>query len=157
MVSTPDNLDRVETAANIFVRMSVDNSSFEVPVSEVDLTKEVDVERVREIGLYPDGYAVNAIDVDGSISFAGNVVRTPNGNERNLDSLLFLEDGSPKVFDITIVHADEENPSDTVGGDNPETRNTETIENAIVTTSEYSASSGESTESSYEFMAQRIS
>lgn len=147
MVDAPDNYERVETAANIFVRFKVGDESFEVPVSEVDLTKDVDAERVREMGLYPDGYAINAIDIDGSLTFAGNQVRTPSGRNRDLDDLLFLEDGSPKVFDITVVHEEPNNPEDS---------ETDTIENAIVTSSEYSASSGDTTESSYEFMAQRL-
>lgn len=151
MVQAPENFERVETAANIYVRLSVEiegtQLSFEVPVSEVDMTKDVDVERVRETGLYPDGYAISAIDIDGSITFAGNVVRVPTGEERNLDDLLFKEDGSPRVFDITVAH---DNPD----GEGPAP--TDTIENAILTSSEYSASSGETTESSYEFMAQRL-
>ena len=100
------------------------------------------------MGLYPDGYAVNAIDIDGSLTFAGNVVRLPTGGTRDLDELLFEDDGAPKVFDITVVH---ENPEEGDG----ET-STETIENSIVTTSDFSASEGDTTESSYEFMAQRI-
>jgi len=148
MVDAPENYERVETAANIFVRFKVDDESFEVPVSEVDLTKDVDAERVREMGLYPDGYAINAIDIDGSLTFAGNKVRTPSGTNRDLDDLLFLDDGSPKVFDITVVHEEPNRPEDS---------ETDTIENAIVTSSEYSASSGDTTESSYEFMAQRLS
>jgi len=152
MVDTPDNLDRIETAANIYIRFNVPlegggNDVFEVPVSDIDLTKEVDVARVREMGLYPDGYAVNAIDVDGSLSFAGNVVRLPSGSTHDLDDLLFKDDGSPVVFDITIVHEEPD------GG---ETADTDTIENTIVTSSEFSSSSGDPTESSYDFMAQRV-
>jgi len=146
-MDAPNNLDKVESAANIFVRLAVDGQSFEIPVSEVDFTKEVDIERVREMGLYPDGYAINAIDVDGSLSFAGSVVRLPNGKTKNLDDLLFDDEGSPIVFDTTIVHEDPEGE----GSDD-----TDTLENCIVTTSEFSASSEESTESSYEFMAQRV-
>jgi len=149
MVDTPENLDRIETAANIYVRFSVEGEAFEVPVSDIDLTKDVDVERVREMGLYPDGYAVNAIDVDGSLSFMGNRVRLPTGGTRDLDDLLFAEDGSPVVFDITVVHEAPEATQDTT--------ETDTIENTIVTSSDFSSSSGDPTESSYEFMAQRIS
>lgn len=161
MVDTPDSLDRVETAANIFVRLSYTDDSgssktIEVPISELDLTKDVDVERVREIGLYPDGYAVNAIDIDGSITFAGNVVRPPDGTEKDLDSLLFKSDGTPEVFDITVVHVDEEDPKNNTEDNGNTSTSTETVENAIIVSSEYSASSGETTESSYEFMGQRI-
>lgn len=148
MVDAPDNFERVESAANIYVRMSVGDEAFEIPVSEIDFTKDVDVERVREMGLYPDGYAINAVDIDGSLSFAGYEVRLPSGGTRNLDQLLFDDDGSPVVFNITVAHED---PTDADAK-----ADTETIANCIVTQSEYSASSGDTTESAYDFMAQRI-
>lgn len=161
MSNTPNTVDRVETAANIYVQLTYltdaaegnggslaeNGRTIEVPVSELDLTKEVDMERVRETGLYPDGYAINAIDIDGSLTFAGSVVRDPGGDRINLDDVLFKDDGTPKTFDISIVHQDAE-----AGADG----STDTIENAIINSSEYSVSSGESTESSYEFMAQRL-
>lgn len=148
MVDTPEHFEQVETAANIYVRFSADGETFEVPISDIDFTKDVDVERVREMGLYPDGYAINAIDIDGSLSFAGNEVRTPSGANQNLDDLLFDDDGSPIVFNITVAHEDPGNPE--IQAD------TDTIVNVIVTSSEYSASSGETTESNYDFMAQRL-
>ncbi len=149
MVDAPSShVDKVETAANIYVRISVNDLSFEIPVSEVDRTKEVDAERVREMGLYPDGYAINGIDVDGSLSFAGNVVRTPQGSTKNLDELLFDDDGVPRTFDITIAHEDP------MATDTEAT--TESIMHCIVTSSQFSSSSGDTTESSYDFLAQRL-
>jgi hypothetical protein len=162
MSDAPNTVDRVETAANIYVQLSLESDqrpgdvdgalTFEIPVSELDLTKEVDIERVRETGLYPDGYAINAIDIDGSISFAGHVVRVPGETDTyDLDSLLFHGDtGTPKVFNISVVHETTD-----VQGESPDT-NVDTIENCIINSSEYSASSGDSTESSYEFMGQRM-
>ena len=154
MVDAPSNFERVESAANIFVRLSHGGSTFEIPVSEIDFTKDVDIERIREMGLYPDGYAINAIDVDGSLSFAGNKVRKPNGGTADLDDLLFDGEGAPEVFDITVVHQAPDNAVE--DGGNQSGTNTDTLENCIVTQSEFSASSEESTESSYEFMAQRV-
>ena len=153
MVDAPSNFERVESAANIFVRLSHGGQTFEIPVSEIDFTKDVDIERVREMGLYPDGYAINAIDVDGSLSFAGSKVRKPNGGTANLDDLLFDDEGAPEVFDITVVH---QAPEDAVEDGTGSGTDTDTLENCIVTQSEFSASSEESTESSYEFMAQRV-
>jgi hypothetical protein len=151
MPEAPNTIDRVETAANIYVQLTVDGSSFEVPVSEVDLTKEVDMERVRETGLYPDGYAINAIDIDGSITFAGHVVRIPGSSDtKNLDNLLFNEDGTPVIFDISVVHENIAEDGSVTDG------SSDTLENCIVNSSNYNASSGDSTESSYEFMAQRM-
>lgn len=145
MVDAPDTIDRVETAANIYVRLSgPEGETFEIPISELDLTKDVDVERIREMGLYPDGYAINAIDVDGSIMFAGDKVRLPDGGTRDLDDILFNDDGTPVIYDITIAH------------DAGDETDTDTVENCICTSSQYSASSGEATESTYEFIGQRI-
>jgi hypothetical protein len=158
MVGTPDSLNQVETAAHIYVRIALeDGSTFEVPVSEIDFTKDVDVERVREMGMHPNGYAVNAIDVDGSLTFAGHRVKPPTGGEKDLDALLFNNDGTPSTFDVTIAHEDAGGNS--VNGDEDEFTDltgSDTLKNCIVTQSEFTASSGDSTESSYEFMAQRI-
>ena len=155
MVDAPSNFERVEAAANIYVRLSHGGSTFEIPVSDIDFTKDVDVERVREMGLYPDGYAINAIDIDGSLTFAGNVVRKPNGGTADLDDLLFDDEGAPEVFDITVAH---EVPGNAVedGGEPGENVETDTLTNCIVTSSEFSASSEETTESSYDLMAQRL-
>ena len=151
MADAPNTIDRVETAANITVQISYSEAgsrdTLEIPVSEVDVTKEVDIERVRESGMYPNGYAINSIDIDGSISFAGNVVRVPGSSKtKSLDELLFKDDGTPKVFDVSIIHENPENGDAT----------TDTIENAIMNSSQYNASAGDSTESSYEFMGQRF-
>lgn len=148
MVDAPNSDDFVETAANIYVRLVVDGNVFEVPVSEVDRTKEVDVERVREMGLHADAFAINAIDIDGSITFAGSRVRVPNGANKDLDDLLFNEEGEPRVFNVTIAKEDPENPD-------TEAR-TETIAQCIVTNSNFSSSTGEATESSYEFVGTRL-
>lgn len=149
MVDAPSTqVDKVETAANIYVRIQEsDNNTYEIPASEIDRTKEVDAERVREMGLYPAGYAINSIDVDGSITFPGSKIETSDGT-KNLDEVLFDDNGIPITFNITIAKEDPMNPQ--AGED------TETLTNCIMTTSEYSASSGESTESSFDFMAERM-
>jgi len=148
MVDAPDNYEQIETAANIYVRIRTGEESFEIPVSDIDFTKDVDAERVREMGLYPDGYAINAIDVDGSLSFAGSKVRVPDGSRRDLDDILFKDNGSPEVFDITVAHED---PTDADAE-----ADTDTLVNVILTSSEFSSSSGDPTESNYDFMCQRI-
>ena len=156
MADAPNTIDRVETAANITVQITYvgilndieQRQTIEIPVSEIDVTKEVDISRVREMGMYPDGYAINSIDIDGSISFAGNVVRLPGSSKtKNLDDILFKDDGTPKIFDISIIHNVP---------DSGEEASTDTIENAIMNSSQYNASAGDSTESSYEFMGQRF-
>lgn len=154
MPDAPNTINRVETAANIYVQLTIEVGdevvSFEVPVSELDLTKEVDVERVRETGLYPDGYAINGIDIDGSLSFSGHVVRVPDLTDTyDLDELLFNDDGTPRIFDVSVVHEADDVVNETSG-------NVDTIENCIVTSSNYNASAEETTESSYEFIGQRM-
>lgn len=153
MTEQTNTIDRIETAANIHVQLTVDlddgTKSFVIPVSEVDLTKEVDIGRVREVGLYPDGYAINSIDIDGSLTFSGHLVRVPDESTTyDLDELLFRSDGTPRIFEISIVH--ENSDPDEVGSA------TDTVENCIINSSEYSASAEETTESSYEFMGQRM-
>lgn len=137
--------DQIETAAQITIKINHKDLSqpIEIPVEELDLTKDVDVERIRESGLYPDGYAINSIDIDGSITFAGRKVRS-SGGTKNLSNILFLGGEEPQTFTITIVHeATNSEP-------------TTTISNAMVTSEDYTVSSGETTESSYDFIAQRI-
>jgi hypothetical protein len=150
-----NTVDNVETAANITVSLTIDGAkTFEIPVSELDRTKEVDVERVREVGLYPDGYAINGIDIDGTITFSGDEVRVPGKNAKfNLDDLLFDDDGTPTTFDVTVYHQESELVDDS--GSNSDY--SEMIENCIVTSAQYNASAGETTESTYEFIGQRIS
>lgn len=149
MVDKPSTqVDKVETAANIYVRIQEsDGTQYEIPASEIDRTKEVDAERVREMGLYPAGYAINSIDVDGSVTFPGSKIETTEGT-KNLDEVLFDDNGIPIPFNLTIAKEDPMNKQAEA--------DTETLTNCIMTTSEYSASSGESTESSYDFMAARI-
>jgi hypothetical protein len=156
MTEQTNTIDRIETAANIHVEITVgegsDRQNFVIPVSEVDLTKEVDIGRVREVGLYPDGYAINSIDIDGSLTFSGHLVRVPDETTtHDLDDLLFRSDGTPRIFEISIVHeATDGATGDDVG------EATDTVENCIINSSEYSASAEETTESSYEFMGQRL-
>jgi hypothetical protein len=142
-MDTPENFDRIETAANVTVQLTGEDGTIELPVSSVDRTKEIDIDRVRESGVYPDGYGINGIDVDGSLSFAGSKARSPSGEVSSLDDLLYDSNGVPLPFNIEITHDLE--------GDS------ETIEEAIVVSDGYSVNSGETSETSYDFIAQRIS
>ena len=148
--------DQIETAAHITVKFSelLDQgqdgkgaTNVEIPVSELDLTEEVDVEMVRETGLYPDGYAVNAIDVSGSLSFAGNKVRA-DSTTTTLGDMFFDDNGIPVVFNINIVHGIDHQD----GGDHT----VETVEKCLLTTREYNVSSGDPTETSLDFVAKRV-
>jgi hypothetical protein len=142
--------DRIETAANVEVKINeTDGNKYTIPVSELDMTKEVDIEKVRESGLYPDGYAINAIDVEGSLTFAGAKIRSGPGQSINsLEEVFYKGDGTPETFDVTIVHT---LPKDQ-NSENPTT----TIKRCMLTTREYSVSSEEATETSVDFIAQRI-
>jgi hypothetical protein len=149
--------DQIETAAHITVSfdelLDQDQSgkgatNVEIPVSELDLTEEVDVEMVRETGLYPDGYAVNAIDVSGSLSFAGSKVRRQNGSITTLNDMFFDDNGIPTVFNINITHG--------VNHDEGESDPVETVEKCLLTTREFNVSSGDPTETSLDFVAKKV-
>lgn len=160
MPNESGRFDQVESMANIYVELVLpaegeddSASKHEVPVAELDVTKEVDIERIREGGLRPDGYAINSIDVDGSITFSGHTIRvtSPESNAQyNIGSLLMDGDGVPKPFDVQIIHQQED------VSDNEKNARVTTIQNCIINTHEYSGSSGDTTETSFEFIGQRV-
>lgn len=124
--------NRKESAADITV--SVGENFPEVVVESLSATKNVDVETVYGSGrTLPDGFAINQVSYEGSMSC--------KGNRQDLDRAFFDDNGIPKVLGaITITHLD----------------GTETAFYDIIVTSEgYEMNSGETTETSYEFLAMR--
>lgn len=121
---------RKESAADIVVNVGAE----EVVVETLSVTKNVDVETIYGSGqTLPDGYAINQVSYEGDM--------TCKGNRQSLDDHFFDANGIPKEVDsITITHAD----------------NTDTVFYSIIVTSEgYEVSSGETTETSYEFIAMK--
>jgi len=145
------NFDRIESSADISLSVSLPagvaededadegRSLPEIPISTLDMTKEVDVSQIRESTLKANGYSVNSISYDGSMTFAGHKVRSPNGNEYELDDVLFDDEGVPRPCTITILH-------ETDGS-------TDTLKDVLATTKSYEVGEESETETSYDFVA----
>ncbi|MFC7191851.1 hypothetical protein ACFQL7_20850 [Halocatena marina] len=98
------------------------------------MTKNVDIETIYGSGqTLPDGYAINQVSYEGEM--------TCKGNRQDLDSHFFDGNGIPQVLDsITITHFE--------GGET-------SFYEVLVTSEGYSASAGETVETSYEYVAMR--
>lgn len=125
---------RKESAADIVV--SVGENFPEVVVESLSVTKNVDVETLYGSGqTLPDGYSINQVSYEGSM--------TCKGNRQDLDEAFFDENGIPRVLSaITITHLD--------GGET-------SLMEILVTSEGYEMNSGETVETSYEFIAMKKS
>lgn len=119
---------RKESAADITVTVGAG----EVVVETLSLTKNVDVETIYGSGaVLPDAYSINQVSYEGEM--------TCKGNKKDLESDFFDTNGIPRVLDaISITHND----------------GTSTDYNDIIVTSEgYEMNSGETVQTSFEFIA----
>ncbi|NUC72542.1 hypothetical protein HTZ84_09510 [Haloterrigena sp. SYSU A558-1] len=123
-------VSRKESAADIVV--SVGEDFPEVVVESLSVTKNVDIETIYGSGqTLPDGYAINQVSYEGSMSC--------KGNRQDLDTAFFDDNGIPQVLgSITITHLD--------GGETA-------FYDILVTSEGYEVNSGETVETSYEFIA----
>lgn len=106
--------------------------SVEVVVERLSVEKDIDVEEIYgSSATLPDGFSIN------QIGYSGNF--TCKGNKKDLEELFFDGNGIPEVLDaISITHFN----------------GSSTDYNEILCTNEgYEANSGETTETSYEFVA----
>ncbi|WP_229380150.1 hypothetical protein [Haloterrigena salifodinae] len=112
--------------------MSVGEDHPEVVVESLSVTKNVDIETIYGSGkTLPEGYAINQVSYEGSMSC--------KGNRQDLDSAFFDSNGIPQVLgSITITHLD--------GGETA-------FYDILVTSEGYEVNSGETVETSYEFIA----
>lgn len=120
--------DRKESAADIVVSVGSEN---DVVVERLTLTKEIDIETIYGSNrVLPDGYAINQVSYQGTMEL--------QGNRLDLEDQLFDDNGIPKEVSITITHFDD----------------TSTTFSEVLATSEgWEMSSGESTTTTFEFMA----
>jgi len=125
---------RKESAADITV--SVGENFPEVVVESLSVTKNVDIETIYGSGqTLPDGYAINQVSYEGSM--------TCKGNRQDLDEAFFDANGIPKVLgSITVTHNDGTDTS---------------FMDVLVTSEGYEMNSGETVETSYEFIAMKKS
>lgn len=120
---------RKESAADITVTVGED----EEVVETLSVTKNVDVETIYGSGQpLPSGYAINQVSYEGDM--------TLKGEKFDLEDKFFTEDGGvPVVADgITITHHDGSSTS---------------YNDLIVTSEGYEMNSGETVETSFEFVA----
>jgi hypothetical protein len=121
---------RKESAADIVVSIGDE----EVVVESLTVNKTVDVETIYGSGqTLPDGYSINQVSYDGDI--------TCKGDRQDLETKFFDVNGIPEVLDsITITHRE--------GG-------TTVFYEIILTSDGYEMNSGETVETSFEFIAMK--
>lgn len=120
--------DRKESAADIVV--SVEDRE-DVVVEQLSVTKEIDIETIYGSGrTLPDGYSINQISYQGSMEL--------QGNKLDLQDVLFDDNGIPNEVTVNITHFDDTLTSFT---------------EVLATNEGWEMSSGESTTTSYEFIA----
>lgn len=120
--------DRKESAADITI--SIDSET-DIVVESFSVTKDIDIETIYGSGrTLPAGYSINQISYEGSMEL--------QGNRLDLEETLFDSNGIPKEATINVTHFDD----------------TLTSFTQVLATSEgYEMSQGESTTTTYEFIA----
>ncbi len=121
-------VDRKESAADIRVNVGEE----EIAVEQLSVSKDIEIETIYGAGnIIPSGFAINRIEYGGNM--------TIKGNKKDLERHFFDSNGVPKVLPaIVITHLDGSPTSyDTV----------------LVTNQGYEVTSGETTETAFEFVA----
>lgn len=121
-------VERKEAAADIMVSVEDEDN---IVVDSISLTKEIDIETIYGSGrTLPDAYSVNQISYQGSMELMGNKLE--------LEELFFDSNGIPKEATVTIVHFNED---------------ITTYSPVLCTNEGYEMSSGDTTTTSFEFVA----
>lgn len=144
---TPNQVDRIESAANITLVISQGATSesgaemMEIPISRLDTTKDIEINQVRENSLKASGYSITSIDYSGSMMFKGSkkTKTTADGTQVNLDDVLYDDHGVPEPVSISITH-----------DLNSETESYQTV---LVTSDSYEVRAEETTEQAYDWVA----
>jgi hypothetical protein len=127
--------DRVESAANITLVISrgtdsnvtyengsfdgddSDAAYFEIPISRLDTTKEVEISEIRESSLKASGYSITSISYSGTMMFKGSrfTKQTPasasDGDEAApISDFLYDDHGVPVPVTININHELTDDP-----------------------------------------------
>lgn len=152
MTTTPDNVDRIESAADITLNISKGASAdggaemMEIPISRLDTTKDVNIEEVRESSVKASGFSITSISYSGTMMFKGSrkTKTTASGETVRLDDVLYDEHGVPVPVSVSITH-------DLVNDGDPD--KTETYQTVLVTSESYEVRSEEVTEQAYDWVA----
>ena len=136
MSTEPTTVDRIESAAN--VELVVGDTT--VPVSQLDVDKEVSVNQVRHNSIKANGYSITSIEYSGTAAFKGYRISGPDGRA-HLEDLIFDDEGIPVPVEIVITHE--------LGGD------TETYQDVLFTSDGYQMRSDEESEKQFNWVAMR--
>lgn len=129
--------DRVESAANITLVVSrgtdsgvsyaegsfgggdddSDASYFQIPISRLDTTKEVEISEIRESSLKASGYSITSISYSGTMMFKGSrfTKRVPDSETDSdgsapITDFLYDDHGVPQPVTININHELNDEP-----------------------------------------------
>lgn len=120
--------ERKESAADISLSV---NEANDIVVEQFSATKEIDIETIYGSGrTLPAGYSVNEVSYQGSMEL--------QGNRLDLEQQLFDENGIPEEAVINVTHFNDELTSFT---------------QVLATSEGYEMSAGESTTTTFEFIA----
>lgn len=162
-------VDRIESAANITLVVSRGTESgvtyqngsfpqertpnddaafFEIPISRVDTTKEVEISEIRESSLKASGYSITSISYSGTMMFKGSrfTKTVPDAEQSDEDtedapitSFLYDDHGVPMPCTININHEMTNDP--------------ERYKHVLATSESYEVRSGEATETAFDWVA----
>jgi hypothetical protein len=121
-------VDRKEAAADIVVNVGNE----QVPVEQLSFDKEIEIDEIYGAGnIIPSGFAVNKINYSGNMSV--------KGNKKDLEEKFFDDNGVPDVLEaIVVTHLD--------GG-------ATSFDTVLCTSEGYEVTSGETTETSFDWIA----
>jgi hypothetical protein len=158
-------VDRIESAANITLLVSRGSESgvtyqdgsfgdgdsgdaefFEIPISRLDTTKEVEISEIRESSLKASGYSITAISYSGTMMFKGSrFTKTypDSSGDESVDApiteFLYDDHGVPMPMTININHELTDDP--------------ERYKHVLATSESYEVRSEEATETAFDWVA----
>jgi hypothetical protein len=151
MPQAPSTVDRIESAANITLTVSVggkkgadekDAQFMEIPISRLDATKDIEISEIRESSLKATGFSITSISYSGTMMFKGNqkTKQLPDSDKSvKLNDLLYDKFGVPEPVSVTVNH--ELNSE------------SDTYQDVMVTSDSYEVRSEEATETAYDWVA----
>ena len=121
-------VNRKEAAADIVVSVGEE----QVAVEQLSFSKDIEIDTIYGASnIIPSGYAITEMSYSGSM--------TVKGNKKDLEDKFFDSNGVPKILNaITVTHLD--------GGST-------SFDSALVTNQGYEVTSGETTETAFEWIA----
>jgi hypothetical protein len=168
-MSRNGTVDRIESAANITLVVSRGTDSgvtysggsfatdgesndgaayFEIPISRLDTTKEVEVSEIRESSLKASGYSITSISYSGTMMFKGSrfTKTVPDGEQSDsndedgpITEFLYDDHGVPMPHTININHELNDEP--------------ERYKQVLATSESYEVRSEEATETAIDWVA----